>query len=46
MSGLGISDLPLPGDEWRVDTHSPGFETEEAAAVEDAKSGTRKGQGP
>ena len=37
MSGLSLTDLQCPPDEWRVDLHSAFFETAEFAAKEDAK---------
>jgi len=37
MAGLPITNLPWPSDEWRVDLHSPDFETAEFAIEEDAK---------
>jgi hypothetical protein len=37
MAGLNITGLPWPSDEWRVDLHSRGFETEAFASKEDSK---------
>ena len=36
MAGLSMADLPFPEDCYRVDLHSPNFETSEAAAFQDA----------
>lgn len=36
MAGKGVTDLPRPPDEWRVDLHSMRFESAEFAACEDA----------
>jgi hypothetical protein len=37
VSGRGIADMPCLSDEWRVDLHSRGFESPEAAHSEDAE---------
>lgn len=36
MAGRGITDLPFPPEQWRVDIHSAGFESAEFAAHQDA----------
>lgn len=41
MPGLSITDLPLPEQRYRVDLHSPGFETRKKAAAEDALRATQ-----
>ena len=37
MTGLGVLSLGWPPDAWRVDLHSPGFESTAFAECEDAK---------
>jgi len=37
MAGLRIDQLPMPSDKFRIDIHSPRFETYLAATNEDAK---------
>ena len=41
MAGLSIADLTWPEDHYRVDLHSPRFETREAAALQDALKAKR-----